>query len=214
MAGMRCRHCCYKTKTPAYTGSRLTKIISCVPSALKWKLLHQEELRTWTKVRLPHESSKLDCFTDQTAGQHHVALLGDACHPTLPYQAQGAAMAVEDGAVLGVLLGNLNRSGLQKPASHIPDIFRLYEALQKTRTTTNVKGAIANQQMYHMPDGPEQRARDAELAIADWKKSSSFLWADMEYQKSLLAFDSMGAAEKAFDRWIKDLGQGHSAPVL
>ena len=122
-------------------------------------------------------------------------------------------MAVEDGAVLGVLLGRLNRSGLQKPASYIPDIFRLYEALQKTRTTTNVKGAIANQQMFHMPDGPEQRARDAELATVDWKKPSSFLWADIKYQKSLLAFDSMTATEKAFDKWIKDLGQGLLAPV-
>src|SRR6185503_9683217 len=29
-----------------------------------------------------------------------VTLLGDAAHPTLPYLAQGAAMAIEDGAVL------------------------------------------------------------------------------------------------------------------
>src|ERR1700748_76062 len=43
--------------------------------------------------------------------QGHTVLLGDACHPTLPYQAQGAAMAVEDGAVLGRLLGLLNAEG-------------------------------------------------------------------------------------------------------
>jgi salicylate hydroxylase len=33
-----------------------------------------------------------------------VALLGDACHPTLPYVAQGAAQAVEDAAVLAAVL--------------------------------------------------------------------------------------------------------------
>ena len=36
-----------------------------------------------------------------------VTLLGDACHPTLPFMAQGAAMAIEDGAVLaGCLAGD------------------------------------------------------------------------------------------------------------
>ena len=35
-----------------------------------------------------------------------VTLLGDAAHPTLPYLAQGAAMAIEDGAVLTRALGD------------------------------------------------------------------------------------------------------------
>ena len=33
-----------------------------------------------------------------------VALLGDACHPTLPFLAQGAAMAIEDSAALALAL--------------------------------------------------------------------------------------------------------------
>jgi salicylate hydroxylase len=32
------------------------------------------------------------------------ALIGDACHPMLPYVAQGAAQAMEDGMVLSVIL--------------------------------------------------------------------------------------------------------------
>ena len=36
----------------------------------------------------------------QAWGQGRVSLLGDACHPTLPFMAQGAAMAIEDAAVL------------------------------------------------------------------------------------------------------------------
>ncbi|OQV07457.1 FAD binding domain-containing protein [Cladophialophora immunda] len=47
----------------------LNTIISCLKSALKWKLLHFKELDQWTKGP--------------------VALLGDASHPTLPYQARG-----------------------------------------------------------------------------------------------------------------------------
>jgi salicylate hydroxylase len=38
-----------------------------------------------------------------------VALMGDACHPTLPYVAQGAAQAVEDAAVLAVVLSLTTR---------------------------------------------------------------------------------------------------------
>lgn len=53
--------------------------------------------------------------------------MGDACHPTLPYRARGAAMAVEDGAVLARLLGLLHIS-LQDPERRfqmIPDLLRL-----------------------------------------------------------------------------------------
>lgn len=55
---------------------RLQKILSSVPSTLKWKLMDRKPLETWV-----HPSGK-------------VVLLGDACHPMLPYRAQGAAMAV------------------------------------------------------------------------------------------------------------------------
>ncbi|KAI8663819.1 FAD-binding-3 domain-containing protein [Fusarium keratoplasticum] len=88
---------------------RLTRMISCISTVLKWKLCHHEELVTWTKGS--------------------VALLGDACHPTLPYQAQGAAMAVEDGAVLGKLLGLLDKSQIHDEKNHIPEILKLYESL-------------------------------------------------------------------------------------
>jgi 6-hydroxynicotinate 3-monooxygenase len=30
----------------------------------------------------------------------NIALLGDACHPMTPHTAQGAAMAIEDAAIL------------------------------------------------------------------------------------------------------------------
>ncbi|KAK5025884.1 hypothetical protein LTR13_010348 [Exophiala sideris] len=76
----------------------LTRILSKIVSVLKWKLCHHEELATWTKGS--------------------VALLGDACHPTLPYQGQGAAMAVEDGASLGRLLREDPTCGLFESENH------------------------------------------------------------------------------------------------
>lgn len=52
---------------------------------------------------------------------------GDACHPMLPYLAQGANSAVEDGAVLGLLLGHV------KSKDQLHQAVRMYEKLRKAR---------------------------------------------------------------------------------
>ena len=54
-------------------------------------------------------------------------LLGDACHPMTPYMAQGAAMAIEDAAVLSRCLEGVERDG-------VADALRRYEATRKERT--------------------------------------------------------------------------------
>ena len=51
----------------------------------RWSLFNRPPIADWSTQR--------------------VTLLGDAAHPTLPYLAQGAAMAIEDGAVLTRALG-------------------------------------------------------------------------------------------------------------
>ncbi|OAP57295.1 hypothetical protein AYL99_08033 [Fonsecaea erecta] len=168
----------------------LAKIISCHNSVLKWKLCHHEELRTWVK--------------------DNIVLIGDASHPSLPYQAQGAAMAAEDGLVLGLLLGRLQASDRvpdQEKRSNINSILRLFESLRKKRTTVNVKGAIANRYMYHMHDGPEQEARDQELAEVDWEKPSRWGWADVNYQRKMLGFDSVADTNRAFEVWLSEEGK-------
>ena len=59
----------------------------------------------------------------------NVALLGDACHPMTPYMAQGAAMAIEDAAVLSRCLSDVdNRDG-------VADAFRRYQATRQERTS-------------------------------------------------------------------------------
>jgi salicylate hydroxylase len=171
----------------------MKKMISCIKSALKWKLLHFKELDKWTRGT--------------------VALLGDASHPTLPHQGQGAAMAVEDGAVIGLLLGKLQATGKLSPgssearAAQLTSLLRLYEKLRKERTETNVKGAVLTKNFYHMPDGPEQEARDAELANlnrSNWQSPSHYNWADAPYQKSLLGFDVLSEASERFDEWFRE----------
>jgi salicylate hydroxylase/6-hydroxynicotinate 3-monooxygenase len=66
-----------------------------------------------------------------------VTLLGDACHPMTPYMAQGAAMAIEDAAVLSRCLDGVDRDG-------VVDAFRRFEATRKVRTTRVQETSRAN----------------------------------------------------------------------
>ncbi|KAL6351746.1 hypothetical protein LRP88_14951 [Fusarium phalaenopsidis] len=176
--------------------NRITRIISCIPSVLKWKLCHHDELESWTKVGL---------WTKHRCIINTVALLGDACHPTLPYQAQGAAMAAEDGAVLGKLLGLLSRSKLYAAGRNtglVPEILKLYETLRKVRTTLNVQGATSNQDAFHLPDGPLQEARDAWLlSSGQGPAASGFTFANWDYMWAMLAFDPVAESVEAFGAW-------------
>jgi salicylate hydroxylase len=52
---------------------------------------------------------------------------GDACHPMIPYLAQGANSSIEDGAVIGFLLGKITCK------SQLPQALRLYQAIRKPR---------------------------------------------------------------------------------
>lgn len=175
---------------------RLTKMIAQLDTALKWKLCHFEELDAWV------------CGS--------FSILGDAAHPTLPYQAQGAAMAVEDGVTLGILLGRIRQSIAQEPTvakqDAIREVLRMYESLRKARTTTNVKGAASMQDFFHLRDGDEQRYRDDILREYDrtqmWPKECKWPWADAEYQSLLLGFDVVDAAEKEFEGWRLSRGIG------
>ncbi|KAK5052145.1 hypothetical protein LTR84_002949 [Exophiala bonariae] len=110
---------------------------------------------------------------------------------------QGAAMAVEDGAVLGRLLGLFQSTSAV--GMTVTDVLKLYESLRKSRTTTSVQGAMSNRKMYHMLDGSEQVERDAELQKADYSKPSIFRWLDPEYNKDMLGFDVVMDSEKAFE---------------
>lgn len=56
------------------------ELIDHIETPFKWSLRGRQPLSQWSKGR--------------------VTLLGDACHPTLPFLAQGAAMSIEDGDVL------------------------------------------------------------------------------------------------------------------
>jgi salicylate hydroxylase len=72
-----------------------------------------------------------------------VSLLGDACHPTLPFLAQGAAMAIEDGYILG--------RSLEAHAADVQLALKNYEAARTERTTRIVLRSTENGRRFHNP---------------------------------------------------------------
>jgi salicylate hydroxylase/6-hydroxynicotinate 3-monooxygenase len=83
-------------------------VLAACPDVHKWALVDRDSLDRWT--------------------EGNVTLLGDACHPMTPYMAQGAAMAMEDAAVLSRCLDGVEREG-------VASAFRRFEASRKQRTT-------------------------------------------------------------------------------
>jgi salicylate hydroxylase len=84
-----------------------------------------------------------------------VTLLGDACHPMLPFMAQGAAQAMEDGMTLMACLHKI---------ADVPEALARYEKLRLPRASLVQSLAATNKTRFHLPDGPEQVARDAKMA--------------------------------------------------
>jgi salicylate hydroxylase len=113
------------------------QIIGAVDETHRWALYDRAPLPRWSAGR--------------------VTLLGDAAHAMLPFLAQGACQAVEDAAVLARLLAGAG-------AAEVPARLARYEALRRPRSAAVQQGSLENATAYHLPDGPDQEARDARYA--------------------------------------------------
>jgi salicylate hydroxylase len=82
-----------------------------------------------------------------------VVLLGDAVHPTLPYLAQGAALAIEDAATLSDCL---------KEESNPAEAFRDYQRLRQSRASRVQRRSQRLGRYYHFK-GPARFARNTIL---------------------------------------------------
>ncbi|MDB5570555.1 MAG: monooxygenase [Hyphomicrobiales bacterium] len=98
------------------------EIIEKVDQPFKWALVGRAPLQTWTKGR--------------------VTLMGDACHPTLPFLAQGAIMAIEDGFVLARCLDAY---------ADMEEALLAFQNARVERTTAIVNGSTAAGKRFHNP---------------------------------------------------------------
>jgi salicylate hydroxylase len=103
--------------------SREARALLALPERwLKWSLYDLAPLRFW--------------------GDGPATLLGDAAHPMLPFLAQGAAMAIEDAAVLA--------AGLARQPDDPARVMRLYEGVRRVRTARVQRAARSNSSIYHL----------------------------------------------------------------
>ena len=153
------------------------KMLDLVPEGevCEWKLRYHSPLPTWV-----HGS---------------VALVGDACHPTLPHLAQGAAQAIEDAAVLGVVLSRLPDPS---PGS-IRRALKVYERVRKDRAEALVEMAAANGRSMHLGEGAAKEERDKQFAaLKQGKGPVPDKWADADVQRMIYGHDCMNVAEEEF----------------
>lgn len=84
-----------------------------------------------------------------------IALIGDAAHALSPYAAQGAAMAIEDGAILARLVTN---------ASSLPAALTSYETQRRERLKKVASRGAFNRFAWHAA-GPIALGRDFVLSL-------------------------------------------------
>ena len=163
---------------------KLQALLKLTKETAKWRLQNSREMQTWC-----HPSGKF-------------ALLGDACHATLPYLAQGAAQAVEDGAVLGALFERI------QSRDQLADLLVIYEALRKARTTAVVQGSSHLQEVFHLHDGPLQRERDRQMLEEEPFEGFPNRWADPVFQLWLFGYDAFEEVERAWERYQRGIFPG------
>jgi salicylate hydroxylase len=103
----------------------------------RWALNRREPDRVWSSAR--------------------VTMLGDAVHSTLPYMAQGAAMAIEDAAVLA--------RALDLPVS-LAERLRRYQDHRAPRTARVVRESTEMGELYHIENADAMRQAFADRDIA------------------------------------------------
>jgi salicylate hydroxylase len=128
-------------------------IIRNIEIPYKWALHMREPMPRWSKGR--------------------ATLLGDACHPTLPFLGQGAVMAIEDAYVLAQCLA--------KYALDHATAFASYEHARCARTAAMVRAAL------------ETRKRAFDRALADADGAAAFLAREWQRKPVMARYDEVYA---------------------
>ena len=145
---------------------QVRKLCALTSDYLKWKLADFDHLQRWV-----HPSGK-------------VCILGDACHPMMPYMAQGAAQATEDAATLQACL---------REHENLKEALSAYERQRLPRATHVAKNTRILQAWWHLYDGPERDKRD-ELMQQDNLENPIF-WANLRRLDWLFGHDAKKVAK-------------------
>lgn len=159
----------------------LRKFLKQVKGVAKWKLMWLHELPDWTNK------------------EGNFWMAGDCCHPMLPYLAQGANSSLEDGAVLGYLLGKVS---YEKREEQLPKAAKVYQELRKERGEMIQKETFKQRHDFHLEDGEEQEARDklmTSMLGGELKPDFPSRWTCPRVQRWLYGYDAYAEAKKGFE---------------
>lgn len=122
--------------------------IRAIDVPYKWALMVRAPLERWTVGR--------------------VTILGDAAHSMLPFLAQGAIMAIEDGCVLARCLAQYD----------VDTALQHYEAARRERTRRTVEGSAGNIHRFHnrVLADPEEGRRFIDREWASQRIADRYEW--------------------------------------
>ncbi|KAK3906914.1 hypothetical protein C8A05DRAFT_11363 [Staphylotrichum tortipilum] len=162
------------------------RMLNLVPDGevCEWKLRVHKPLVTWV-----HGS---------------VALVGDACHPTLPHLSQGAAMAIEDGAVLAEIVSKIPADKMHDPETMNKSL-KVYELLRKPHCSALVDLAAHSGRILHLGAGKAKEERDREFKQNGKTGSVPDKWASPDVQKMIYSNDCVKEADENYKRLFATL---------
>ncbi|KAI9900376.1 hypothetical protein N3K66_004638 [Trichothecium roseum] len=155
---------------------RMRKLCALTGDFMKWRLCDLPILSRWVSA-----SGK-------------VALIGDSCHPMLPYLAQGAAQSFEDAAALRQCLAL---------DIDLADALAKYESVRAPRASLIQSKTREHQYILHIDDGPEQEERDRRMR--ENSENNPVFWGHDERRDWLFSHDAENIWSEG-DNW-KEIGK-------
>jgi salicylate hydroxylase len=120
---------------------------------------HEDVCELMRKIEQPFKWALLGRSPQKGWAQGSICLVGDSAHPTLPFLAQGANMAIEDAAVMARCLAAQDNSA---------KAFEQFENLRWQRTADIVNRSSDNAKRFHNPQLSDP-AKAVDYVSSEWE---------------------------------------------